>query len=71
MVHPNLEKEFADTCDGPARAVVVGDAGREFSYENMNRAFRELIDGAAFLALAKNRTFMDDDGKLSWMPAPS
>lgn len=65
LVHPNLEEEFADSPDGSARAVVVGDAGHAFSFENMNRAFRELIDGAAFLALAKNRTFMDDDGKLS------
>lgn len=65
LVHPNLEEEFAGAPGGPARAVVVGDAGHAFSFETLNRAFRELIDGAAFLALAKNRTFMDDDGKLS------
>ncbi|WP_045369074.1 TIGR01458 family HAD-type hydrolase [Methyloceanibacter caenitepidi] len=65
LVHPNLEEEFADVPNAPARAVVVGDAGRAFSFENMNRAFRELVDGAAFLALAKNRTFMDEDGELS------
>jgi len=65
LVHPNLEEEFADTPDRPKRAVVVGDAGHAFDFDNMNRAFRELIDGAAFLALAKNRAFMDEDGKLS------
>ena len=65
LVHPNLEAEFADIPARPERAVVVGDAGQDFSFENMNRAFRALIDGAAFLALAKNRTFKDDDGKLS------
>lgn len=65
LVHPNLEEEFADIPERPKRAVVVGDAGRAFDFDNMNRAFRELIDGAAFLALAKNRAFMDEDGKLS------
>jgi HAD superfamily hydrolase (TIGR01458 family) len=65
LVHPNLEEEFADIPERPKRAVVVGDAARAFDFDNMNRAFRELIDGAAFLALAKNRAFMAEDGKLS------
>lgn len=65
LVHPDLEEEFADLPQSDAHAVVVGDAGRGFGFENMNRAFRALIDGAAFLALAKNRTFMDEDGELS------
>ncbi|MEM7398133.1 MAG: TIGR01458 family HAD-type hydrolase [Pseudomonadota bacterium] len=65
LVHPNLESEFADIPERPNRAIVVGDAGQGFSFDHMNHAFRELIDGASFLALAKNRTFMDDDGKLS------
>jgi len=65
LVHPNLRCEFADLPTGPKRAVVVGDAGKDFTFENMNHAFRALIDGATLLALAKNRTFKDDDGKLS------
>ena len=36
-----------------------------FDYVKLNRAFRELIGGAEFLALATNRTFKDADGKLS------
>jgi len=37
--------------------VVVGDAQHNFNYENLNRAFRRLIDGASLLAIAKNRYF--------------
>jgi HAD superfamily hydrolase (TIGR01458 family) len=47
------------------RAVVVGDAGEAFHYASLNRAFRELIDGAVLIALAKNRSFKDDDSSLS------
>ncbi|ODS03035.1 hydrolase, partial [Methyloceanibacter marginalis] len=65
LVHPDLEKEFADIPEREKRALVVGDAGEAFTYDNLNRAFRALIDGADLLALAKNRTFKGDDGKLS------
>ncbi len=65
LVHPNLECEFARFPARTKRAVVVGDAGKDFTFENMNRAFRELVDGATLLALAKNRAVEDDDGKLS------
>jgi len=65
VVHPNLTKEFEDIPEREKRAVVVGDAGNAFDYAHLNRAFRALIDGAAFIALAKNRTFKDADGALS------
>ena len=57
--------EFQDDSDRANRAVVVGDAGEEFRYASLNRAFRELIAGASLIALAKNRSFKDADGKLS------
>lgn len=65
LVHPALEEEFSG-CDrsGPP-AVVVGDAAQEFSYENMNRSYRLLQNGAPLIALANNRIFMDQDGQLS------
>jgi HAD superfamily hydrolase (TIGR01458 family) len=65
VVHPDLESEFADVPERGKRAVVVGDAGEAFDYAHLNRAFRALVDGAELIALAKNRTFKDDDGKLS------
>lgn len=65
LVHPNLECEFEGLAERPNRAVVVGDAGQAFDYARMNGAFRALIGGAQLIALAKNRAFKDDDGKLS------
>jgi HAD superfamily hydrolase (TIGR01458 family) len=44
------------------QAVLVGDIGEELTYEKMNRAFRFLLDGAAFVALARNRYFLGADG---------
>ena len=65
LVHPDLKPEFAGLPERPNRAVVIGDAGEAFTYANMNHAFRALSDGATLLALAKNRTFKGDDGRLS------
>jgi HAD superfamily hydrolase (TIGR01458 family) len=65
LVHPNLVQEFAGLPERPRRAVVIGDAGEAFTYDNLNHAFRELVGGAPLIALAKNRTFKDDDGELS------
>ncbi len=45
--------------------VVVGDAGENFNYTRLNRAFRTLINGATLIAAAKNRYFKDSDGELS------
>ena len=65
LVHPDLEGEFSGLGGGSGRAVVVGDAGEGFNHANLNRAFRELLAGADFVALAVNRTFKDADGQLS------
>ncbi len=45
--------------------VVVGDAYTNFTYENLNKAFGYLLDGAKLIAAAKNRYFKDKDNKLS------
>jgi HAD superfamily hydrolase (TIGR01458 family) len=65
LVHPGLAEEFKDQAGRAHRAVVIGDAGEGFDFARLNRAFRELIGGAPFIALAKNRSFKDDDGALS------
>ncbi|RAZ91415.1 TIGR01458 family HAD-type hydrolase [Mesorhizobium hawassense] len=65
LVHPDLEVEFSGLEGGSRRAVVIGDAGEAFDYASLNRAFRELVAGADFVALAVNRTFKDADGQLS------
>ncbi len=70
LVHPNLREEFAGLEAGGGDAVVVGDAGSHFTYELLNRAFRKIGRGAAFLALAKNRNFLDSDFELSLDAGP-
>ncbi|MGI9353229.1 MAG: TIGR01458 family HAD-type hydrolase [Rhizobiaceae bacterium] len=65
LIHPDLHEDFSDLPETPDRAVIVGDAGDGFSYQEMNEAFRHLTAGAKFAALAKNRTFLNDDDVLS------
>lgn len=65
LVHPALREDFAGLSAGEQPAVVIGDAGDGFTYRALNEAFRLLLDGAPFLALARNRTFRDADGGLS------
>lgn len=66
LIHPALAEEFEGLADGAGgEAVVLGDAGEGFDYAALNAAFRKLAGGAAFLAMAKNRSFKDADGGLS------
>lgn len=45
-----------------AEAVIVGDAGSAFSFGVLNEAFREINDGALFIALERDRYWMAEDG---------
>lgn len=45
-----------------AQAVVIGDMGEDFTYPRLNHAFRLLLDGAEFYALAENRMFKRTEG---------
>ena len=65
LVHPHLLEDFEGLPEGAADAVVIGDAGEGFTYQALNQAFRILTTGAEFLALAKNRSFRDEDNQLS------
>ena len=51
-----------DGGDGPVDAVVVGDLGEGFTYDRLNGAFRQLVDGAALVALQRNRYWQRQDG---------
>jgi HAD superfamily hydrolase (TIGR01458 family) len=51
--------EFVE--DSP-QAVLVGDIGEDLTYTALNRAFRFLLEGAAFVTLARNRYFRGADG---------
>jgi HAD superfamily hydrolase (TIGR01458 family) len=39
---------------GPADVVVIGGAGVDFTHQQLNEAFRLLLDGAAFVAMHRN-----------------
>jgi len=65
LIHPALAEDFSDLPTGTDTALVVGDAAEGFTYIAMNDAFRILDQGAPFLALAKNRAFLDADGERS------
>ena len=40
--------------DGPADVVVIGGAGVDFTHQQLNEAFRLILDGAAFVAMHRN-----------------
>ena len=65
VVHPDLREDFDGLPAQGREAVVLGDAGAYFTYDKLNEAFRKILGGAEFLALAKNRKFLDRDGELS------
>ncbi len=60
LIHPQLEPEFAECLAGTPNAVVVGDAGRAFTYDNLGRAFRLLLEGCPLYAMGINRYFRDE-----------
>jgi HAD superfamily hydrolase (TIGR01458 family) len=62
LVHQNLVEEFADLAGEDPNAVVVGYAADNFSYRNMNEAFRHLKAGARLLATGRTRYFEGKDG---------
>ncbi len=62
LVHPDLKQDFSDLLDDKPNAVVLGDAAEAFTYENMNLAFRLLMEGVPLIAMGKNLYFKEADG---------
>ncbi len=56
-----LAAGIAVSSDNPS-AVVVGDAGERFTYQAMTRAFRDVLQGAALVALEVDRYWMGTGG---------
>jgi HAD superfamily hydrolase (TIGR01458 family) len=59
-----VKEDFAELEEGDrdVDAVVVGDLGRGFTYDALNGAFRQLMDGARLIALQKNRYWLTPGG---------
>ena len=67
LVRPALLEDFpgVEPVSERAEAVVVGDLGDGFTFDVLDAAFRALLDGAAFVALARNRYYLGGDGRLT------
>lgn len=52
----------ADARSEPVAAVVIGDAGDDLSYSNLDIAFRQLRNGAEFVAMHRNPWWMTSKG---------
>ena len=62
-VYRDFEKDCKISAGpGPVDYVVVGDAGSEMSYDNLNTAFRLINGGAEIIALEKDRYWMTPGG---------
>jgi HAD superfamily hydrolase (TIGR01458 family) len=48
--------------DETPQAVVVGDLGRDWTFDTLNRAFRQLAGGARLIALQRNRFWRTERG---------
>ena len=54
--------EGIEFSDAAADVVVIAGAEEAFTYENLNRAFRMLSDGAALVAMHRNVSWMTAEG---------
>lgn len=45
-----------------AEVVVIGDAEQDFTYDNLNRAFRMVMNGAALVAMQRGLFWISEDG---------
>jgi HAD superfamily hydrolase (TIGR01458 family) len=57
-----LTGEEADAPGARAAAVVIGDAPEAVSFDNLNRAFRLVRNGAELIGMHKNRWWLTPDG---------
>jgi len=57
-----LSHEAAGRRDARAAAVIVGDSPESATWDNLNRAFRLIRDGAELIGMHKNRWWLTPDG---------
>lgn len=68
LVHPALRADFMETPPSPSApgqqpdVVVIGDAGDDFTYPHLNKAFRAVMAGAPIISLSDSRYFQASDG---------
>ncbi len=57
-----LTHEEAGKRGATAAAVVIGDSPEEATYDNLNRAFRLILDGAVLVGMHRNAWWLTPDG---------
>ncbi|MDP6725645.1 MAG: TIGR01458 family HAD-type hydrolase [Candidatus Marinimicrobia bacterium] len=64
LISDDLKEDYADfDCGNEVpKWVVMGDRGHDWTYDDMNVAFRLMMDGADLLALHKGKYFQVKDG---------
>jgi len=64
IMNEEVKHDFAALQEGQedCEAVIMGDLGSAFGYDVLNRAFREVMNGAELIALQKNRYWLRADG---------
>ncbi len=50
--------------DAAPQAIIVGDLGRDWNFDVMNQAFRQIRGGAEFVALQRNRYWETSEGPM-------
>jgi len=61
-VRKDFEREGIKITRQEPDYVVVGDAGKDYTFENMNAAFNLLREGADLIAMEKDRFWMTSEG---------
>ena len=54
--------DLVDPAAGSADVVIVAGADEAFTFDNLNRAFRMVLDGAALVAMQRNLSWREADG---------
>ncbi|KQK77939.1 Phospholysine phosphohistidine inorganic pyrophosphate phosphatase [Amazona aestiva] len=64
LVHNDLVPEFAELDKANPNCVVIGDAAENFTYANLNEAFRVLIgmEKPVLISLGRGRYYKETDG---------
>ncbi len=63
LLEPDVASELGlRAAEHNVDAVVVGDIGSRWSYELLNQAFRDMMDGAELVALHRNRFWQTEKG---------
>ncbi|MDX1696585.1 MAG: TIGR01458 family HAD-type hydrolase [Ketobacteraceae bacterium] len=61
LVHKQIREEFDELDQSDPNAVLIGDAGEDFTFANLNRAFQLCQQGAVLAGIGYNRYYSQDD----------